>query len=75
LRATFERVLDLGRLELLMLRLPALDGSSLSINVLREDLDVSHKAVRHWLDIFERLPSIAREGHRPGTLAPGVGFL
>ena len=35
--ATLERVQDLGNLELLMLRLPELVGSPLSINALRED--------------------------------------
>lgn len=57
---SLERVEDLGRLELLMLRLPTLVGSPLSINALREDLQVSHKAVSHWLNIFERLYAIFR---------------
>ncbi len=55
-----ERVQDLGNLELLMLRLPELVGSPLSINALREDLQVSHKTVAHWLQILERLYEIAR---------------
>lgn len=55
-----ERVDDLGQLELLMLRLPSLVGSPLSINALREDLQVSHKAVSNWLNIFERLYAIFR---------------
>lgn len=58
--SSLERVQDLGRLELLMLRLSELVGSPLSINALREDLDASHKAVAHWLDIFERLYAIFR---------------
>ena len=58
--SSLERVQDLGRLELLMLRLPDLVGSPLSINALREDLDVSHKTVSKWLDIFERLYAIFR---------------
>ncbi len=57
---SLERVDDLSRLELLMLRLPALVGSPLSINGLREDLQVSHKAVSNWLNIFERLYAIFR---------------
>ena len=57
---SLERVQDLGRIELLMLRLPELVGSPLSINALREDLDVSHKTVAKWLDIFERLYAIFR---------------
>ncbi|MCI0423058.1 MAG: ATP-binding protein [Acidobacteria bacterium] len=57
---SLERVLDLGRLELLMLGLPDRVGSPLSINSLREDLQVSHKTVAHWLDILERLYAIFR---------------
>lgn len=55
-----ERVQDLGTLELLLLRLPELVGSPLSINALREDLRVSHGAVSTWLEIFERLYAIFR---------------
>jgi hypothetical protein len=55
-----ERVEDLGHIELLALRLPELVGSPLSINGLREDLQVSHRAVSHWLEILERLYGIFR---------------
>ena len=55
-----ERINDLSQLELLMMRLPALVGSPLSINALREDLQASHKAVSNWLNIFERLYAIFR---------------
>ena len=55
-----ERVDDLGNLELLVLRLPQLVGSPLSINALRENLQLSHKMVSRWLDILERLYSIFR---------------
>lgn len=55
-----ERVEDLGNLELLMLRLPELVGSPLSINALREDLRVSHKTVDHWIAILERLYAVFR---------------
>lgn len=55
-----EQVRDLGNLELLMLRLPDLVGSPLSINSLREDLQVSHATVSNWLDIFVRLYAIFR---------------
>lgn len=55
-----ERVQDLGSLELLMLRLPEVVGSPLSVNALREDLAVSHKTVANWLDILERLYAIFR---------------
>lgn len=55
-----ERVHDLGRLELMALRLPELVGSPLSINSLREDLQLSHKTVALWLQILERLYAIFR---------------
>jgi hypothetical protein len=58
--ADLERVQDLGRVELLMLRLPELVGSPLSINALREDLQVSHKSVDLWIRILERLYGIFR---------------
>jgi len=57
---SLETVKDLGSLELLMMRLPELVGSPLSINALREDLQVSHKAVSNWLDIFSRIYAIFR---------------
>ena len=57
---SLERVDDLGRLELLALRLPELVGSPLSLNALREDLDLSHKAVARWVAILERLYAIFR---------------
>ncbi|MCY4025891.1 MAG: ATP-binding protein [Acidobacteria bacterium] len=55
-----ERVQDLGTLELLMLRLPELVGSPLSINAIREDLQVSHQTAAAWLQVFERLYAIFR---------------
>ena len=55
-----ERVQDVGTLELLMLRLRELVGSLLSINALREDLQVSHKTLASWLAILERLYAIYR---------------
>ncbi len=58
--ATLENVQDLGTLELLVLRLPQLVGSPVSINALREDLQVSHKAVRRWMTILEHLYAIFR---------------
>jgi predicted AAA+ superfamily ATPase len=57
---SLEHVKDLGTLELLMLRLPDLVSSPLSINSLCGDLQVSHKTLTHWLDIFERLYAIFR---------------
>ena len=58
--ASLERVQDLGSLELLVLRLPELVGSPLSINALREDLQVSHKTVASWVRILERLYAVFR---------------
>jgi predicted AAA+ superfamily ATPase len=57
---SLERVTDLGRLELLMVRLPELVGSPLSVNALREDLQVSHATVANWLAILERLYALFR---------------
>ncbi len=50
-----EWVQKLSAMELLLLRLPQLVGSPLSVNSLREDLGCAHKTVSHWLDIFERM--------------------
>ncbi|HUP63449.1 MAG TPA: ATP-binding protein [Thermoanaerobaculia bacterium] len=57
---SLERIQDLGHLELLMMRLPELVGSPLSINALREDLQVSHKAVASWIAALERLYAVFR---------------
>ncbi len=58
--ASLERIEDLTLLEQLMLRLPDLVSNPLSINGLREDLRVSHRALSRWLDIFERVYAIFR---------------
>jgi predicted AAA+ superfamily ATPase len=50
-----ERIEEIGALEQLSARLPDLVGSPLSINALREDLQVAHKTAARWLDILERL--------------------
>lgn len=55
---SLERVDDLGNLELMMLHLPERVGSPLSVNALREDLQVSHKTVANWLKILERLYAV-----------------
>ena len=57
---SLERIQDLGTLELLMLRLPELVASPLSINAVREDLQISHKTAAAWLHVFERLYAIFR---------------
>ena len=55
-----ETISDLSKLELLSLRLPELVGSPLSLNALREDLQIAHKTVSRWLDIFENIYMIFR---------------
>lgn len=55
-----ERLQDLGNLEALMLRLPELVGSLLSLNAIREDLQVSHKAVAGWMAVLERMYALFR---------------
>lgn len=57
---SLENIKDLGNLELLVMRLPELVGSPLSLNALREDLQVSHKTLSNWVDILERMYSIFR---------------
>ena len=52
---SLERVDDIGRLELMALRLPELVGAPLSVNSLREDLEVSHKTLTRWVALLERL--------------------
>lgn len=58
--AELERIQDLGTVELLALRLPRLVGSPLSLNALREDLQVSHKAIGNWVEALERLYAVFR---------------
>ncbi len=58
--ASLERIVDLGHLELLMMRLPQLVGAPLSVNSLREDLQISFKAASAWLGALERLYAIFR---------------
>jgi hypothetical protein len=58
--SSLERVQDIGRLELLMLRLPDLVGSPLSVNALREDLQLSHATVESWMGVLERMYAVFR---------------
>jgi hypothetical protein len=48
-----EAIRNLGNMKLLSDILPAKVGASLSLNSIREDLEVSHRAVAHWMDILE----------------------
>ena len=50
-----ERVEETALLALLAGRLPELVGSPLSINALREDLQVAHVTAQKWLHILEKL--------------------
>jgi hypothetical protein len=55
-----ERVSDLDKLHLLAMTLPARVGSPLSLNALREDLQVAHATLTRWVDVLERLYGIFR---------------
>ena len=57
---SLSRIQDLGRVEEMMMRLPDLVGAPLSVNALREDLQVAHKTAAAWLDTLERLFAIFR---------------
>ncbi|MCP5052482.1 MAG: ATP-binding protein, partial [bacterium] len=50
-----EQVRDINSMKLLSDILPGRVCSLLSVNSIREDLEVSHKAVSNWLDILESL--------------------
>lgn len=58
--ATLESVQDLTKMEILLKALPERVSSPLSINNMREDLQVAHKTLSKWLDILERVYSIYR---------------
>ena len=55
-----EPLRDLGSVQLLADMLPERVGSPLSLNALREDLEVSHRAVAHWVEVLERLYHVFR---------------
>ncbi len=55
-----ERVKDIALVQQLVLRLPDLVGSPLSLNSLREDLQVAHQTVARWVQILENLYMIFR---------------
>lgn len=50
-----ERVEEVVLVTRLAERIPDLIGSPLSVNALREDLQVAHQTVQNWLNILERL--------------------
>jgi len=55
-----EQVQDLGTCELLLGRLGQCVGSPLSLNALREDLQVAHQTIKKWILFFERIYAVFR---------------
>jgi predicted AAA+ superfamily ATPase len=55
-----ERVRELDRIELPYDHLGAIAGSVLSINSLRENIEVAFETVRSWIAILERLDAVFR---------------
>ena len=55
-----ESVRDLSQIQLLADLLPDRVASPLSLNALREDLEVSHRSVTQWMEILERLYFVFR---------------
>ena len=58
--ASLENVRDLGSMENLLLALPERVAAPLSINALREELELNHQTVSRWLDIYEKMYAIFR---------------
>ncbi|MCB1143206.1 MAG: ATP-binding protein [Leptospiraceae bacterium] len=50
-----ELIKDLSKMEILVDLLPSKVGSVLSINSIKEDLEVSPNTVSHWLDVLETI--------------------
>lgn len=48
-----QAIRDIGNMKLLGDILPSKVGSLLSLNAIREDLEVSFRAVSHWMDVLE----------------------
>jgi hypothetical protein len=55
-----EQVRDLSTFQLLADLLPEKVGSLLSLNALREDLEVSHRALTHWMAVLETMYHVFR---------------
>jgi predicted AAA+ superfamily ATPase len=53
-------VRDLASLQILADLLPERVGSPLSLNALREDLEVSHRALTSWMEVLDRLYHVFR---------------
>lgn len=58
--AGLEAIHDVGTLERMMIRLPDLVGSPLSLNALREDLQINHHTAARWALVLERLYAVFR---------------
>jgi hypothetical protein len=48
-----QTIRDVGKMKLMGDLLPSKVGSLLSLNAIREDLEISHRAVTSWMDILE----------------------
>lgn len=58
--ASLEQIKDVALLEEMSYRLPEIVSGPLSINSLREDLNVAHETVTRWLNLLENLYMIFR---------------
>ena len=58
--ASLERILDLGKLEALMLAIPDRVRSPLSLDALRGEIEVAPKTLAHWVAVLERLYAVFR---------------
>jgi len=67
-----EAVRDLSNLQLLADMLADKVAAPLSLNSIREDLEVSHRAVSHWMDILERLYHVFRIRPYAGKMVRGL---
>jgi len=58
--SSLENVQDVGIIERMAIRLPELVGAPISLNALREDLQVSHQSVARWMTMLENIYMIFR---------------
>jgi hypothetical protein len=59
-----ESIRDLSSLQLLADLLPERVASLISLNAIREDLEVSHRALTHWMEILEGHRDFVQDGIR-----------
>ena len=55
-----EPIRDISTFQMLAELLPERVGSLLSLNALREDLEVSHRALTHWMEVLETMYHVFR---------------